>query len=198
MEILFIIVAVIAVYYWLKSSSNKNRDYFLNQKSTDIHSYRNKNDIEFIKNIVARERDSQKQLRDAQIRSARRDISQADNMSGEEFEKYVANIYRDLGFYVELTPKSGDQGVDIIVTLGGGERLAVQTKRYDSRVGNYAVQEVIAGRVFYGCHKAAVVTNNKFTISAKDLARKDGNVELVDRDALSLLITRAANRKNTI
>jgi HJR/Mrr/RecB family endonuclease len=198
MEILLIIVTVIAVYYWCKLSSNKNRDYSSNQKSTDIHSYRNKNDIEFIKNIVARERDSQKQLRDAQIRSAKRNISQADNMSGEDFEKYVANIYRDLGFNVELTPKSGDQGVDIIVTLGGGERLAVQTKRYDSPVGNYAVQEVIAGRVFYGCQKAAVVTNNKFTVSAKDLSKKDGNVELVDRDSLSLLITRAANRKNTI
>mgnify|MGYP003685803023 CR=1 FL=1 len=53
--------------------------------------------------------------------------------------------------------------------------------------GNKAVQEVIAAKQYYNCHKAIVITNNTFTKSAKDLARKC-RVELFDYEVLKKLV----------
>lgn len=82
----------------------------------------------------------------------------------------------------EMTKASGDQGVDLIV-VGGGKKIAVQCKLYAGAVGNDAVQQVMAGRVYYGCDVACVVTNSTFTKSAKDLAVKT-EVELLHYEKL--------------
>ncbi len=110
--------------------------------------------------------------------------NQYDYMTGEDFEAYVAMILRQIGFVnVQLTKGSGDQGVDIIAEKDG-VKYAFQCKRYDKPVGNKAVQEVFAGKFFYHCHAAVVVTNNYFTQSAKDLAYENG-VVLWDREFLN-------------
>lgn len=106
-----------------------------------------------------------------------------DNMTGEEFEMFVAGILKQIGFSnIQLTKGSGDQGVDILAEKEG-MKYAFQCKRYDKPVGNKAVQEVFAGKFFYHCHAAIVVTNNYFTQSAKELAHENG-VVLWDRDYL--------------
>lgn len=110
--------------------------------------------------------------------------NQYDYMTGEDFEVYVATILSQIGFAnVQLTKGSGDQGVDILAEKDG-VKYAFQCKRYDKPVGNKAVQEVFAGKFFYHCHAAVVVTNNYFTQSAKDLAYENG-VVLWDRDFLN-------------
>ena len=89
--------------------------------------------------------------------------NQYDYMTGEDFEVYVAMILQQIGFVnVQLTKGSGDQGVDIIAEKDG-VKYAFQCKRYDKPVGSKAVQEVFAGKFFYHCHAAVVVTNNYFT-----------------------------------
>ena len=113
--------------------------------------------------------------------------NQYDYMTGEDFEVYVAMILQQIGFVnVQLTKGSGDQGVDIIAEKDG-VKYAFQCKRYDKPVGSKAVQEVFAGKFFYHCHAAVVVTNNYFTQSAKELSNENG-VVLWDRDKLNSLI----------
>lgn len=110
-----------------------------------------------------------------------------DYMTGEDFELYVAQMLGNIGFYnIQTTKGSGDQGVDILAEKEG-MKYAFQCKRYDKPVGNKAVQEVFAGKFFYHCHVAIVVTNNYFTQSAKDLAHENG-VVLWDRDYLQKFI----------
>lgn len=110
-----------------------------------------------------------------------------DYMTGEDFELYVAQMLGNIGFYnIQTTKGSGDQGVDILAEKEG-MKYAFQCKRYDKPVGNKAVQEVFAGKFFYHCHVAVVVTNNYFTQSAKDLAHENG-VVLWDRDYLQKFI----------
>ena len=100
--------------------------------------------------------------------------------TGEEFEKFCANFFSLLGFEVELTPKVGDQGADLILTdQDMNERIVVQCKHYSSAVGNKAVQEALSAKEFYKADKAIVVTNSTFTKSAKELAVRAG-VELID------------------
>jgi restriction system protein len=107
-------------------------------------------------------------------------------MNGYDFESFIGSLYEKMGYSVELTPKSGDQGADLIITKLG-ERTAVQTKNYKGKVTNKAIQEVVASKEFYGCITCTVVTNSYFTESALELG-KVNNVKLVDRDELNALI----------
>jgi len=106
-----------------------------------------------------------------------------DLMKGQDFEKFCANLLKLYGFdNVEVTKGSGDQGVDII-GIYKGYRFAVQCKRYSKKLGNSPIQEVVAGKKFYNCQGALVITNNYFTDSAVQLA-KANNVQLWDRKNL--------------
>ena len=95
-------------------------------------------------------------------------------LTGEEFEAYAADVLEDNGFkHVELTPLSGDQGVDILCERGG-HRYAIQCKNYQGAVGNFAVQEAYAGMQYYGCDVAVVLCPGTFTQSARELAASTG------------------------
>ncbi|MBR4858146.1 MAG: restriction endonuclease [Clostridia bacterium] len=111
-------------------------------------------------------------------------ITEFDCMSGIEFEKLCAEILLKNGFKnIELTPHTGDQGVDILAEKGF-IKYAIQCKHYNSPVGNTCVQEVHAGKIYYNCHVGVVMTNSVFTQSAKSLAEATG-VLLWDREILS-------------
>ncbi len=99
--------------------------------------------------------------------------------TGYDFENYVANLYKRLGYTIEkVTKKSGDQGADVIATKDN-YKYVIQAKYYSSHVGNAAVQEIVAAIAMYKANKGIVITNNAFTQSAKELA-KANNIELVD------------------
>jgi hypothetical protein len=105
-----------------------------------------------------------------------------------DFERFLFRVFEVLGYQVQLTKASGDQGVDLVVT-GKGRRLAVQAKGYQGSVSNHAVMEVVAGMAFYQCDSCAVITNSRFTSTAKRLASAHGTVcILVDGTRLVDLI----------
>ncbi len=100
-------------------------------------------------------------------------------MDEYKYEHYVADYLKTHGFYgVKVTKESGDYGVDVIAHKNGC-KYAVQCKYYSNSVGVSAIQEVTAGKAFYHCDKALVVTNSSFTQPAKNLA-KANNVVLLE------------------
>lgn len=107
-------------------------------------------------------------------------------MSGAEFERFVGKLYTRLGYSVSLTRGGADQGVDLILCKDG-QQIAVQAKRWAGPVGNKAVQEAIAGKLYYGCSHAMIITTSTFSNSAVALAAKDPAISLVDGQALSKL-----------
>ena len=110
-----------------------------------------------------------------------------DYMEGHDFEKFCAELLAANGFSnVYVTQESNDQGIDVLAEKLG-VKYAIQCKRYSSDVGNKAVQEVFAGKSYYGCHVGVVLTNRYFTQSAKELAEKT-QIFLWDRDVLEKLI----------
>jgi restriction system protein len=111
----------------------------------------------------------------------------AAEMSGTEFENYVARIARSSGAPVIMTPATGDWGVDIIVGKRPN-RLAVQCKRQARPVGSGAIQEVVAGAPMHDCARTMVVTNHDFTPAARKLAELHG-CELVGGTELGRLRT---------
>jgi hypothetical protein len=117
------------------------------------------------------------------------------DMDGFDFEKYAGELLHNNGFErIEVTQQSGDFGVDIIA-YKDDIKYSIQCKKYSSPVGIKAVQEVIGSKTMNNCHVAVVLSNNYFTNSAKELAKKN-NVLLWDRDKLIDLINNAKSRRN--
>lgn len=97
-------------------------------------------------------------------------VTNQKDMDGVRFEGYCAKLLESNGYKnVELTKASGDQGVDIIATYKK-EKYAVQCKYYATPIGNKAIQEVHAGKSYYNCDRAMVMTNQSFTKGAAELA----------------------------
>jgi restriction endonuclease Mrr len=115
-------------------------------------------------------------------------LEAVDQLDGYDFEGFLTNLYTKMGYNVEQTKLSGDQGADLVV-VKFGEKSVIQAKRYGTKVGNYAVQEIVAAISLYKAQKGMVVTNNYFTSAAIELA-KANNIELIDRDALEKLINK--------
>lgn len=111
-------------------------------------------------------------------------------MDGGEFESFLAEVFRHLGFQVERTGRTGDQGVDLIVRRG--KCIAVQAKCYSGSVGNAAVQEVFAGQAHCKCDSCAVITSSVFTRQARDLAASTGCL-LIEGNQLADLILEKIN-----
>ena len=58
-------------------------------------------------------------------------------LSGTEFEILLKRLFEAMGFSVQITGKSGDQGGDLIANRNG-KRFLVQAKRYAGSVSNSA------------------------------------------------------------
>lgn len=94
-------------------------------------------------------------------------------LDGHEFEHWVADALKRYGWKAEVTRGSGDQGLDVIAEKKG-KRVGLQCKLYGGPVGNKAVQEAHAGKVYYGVDAVGVLTNASFTPSATALAAVTG------------------------
>jgi len=113
-------------------------------------------------------------------------LADVDSMTGISFEHFLVGIFSAQGYTVETTATSGDFGADLIL-VRGETRIAVQAKRWKDMVGVAAVQEALAGRGYYRCNAAWVITSARFTQQARTLA-KQTDVHLIDRNALAQLI----------
>ena len=116
------------------------------------------------------------------------------NMSGSEFEHFCAKLLRLNGYTnVRITPGAGDQGIDIIAEKDD-MKWAFQCKRWgwETHVGNDVVQKTFAGKAFYHCDIAVVITTSSFTHKAEEYARETG-VLLWGQDKLYKLMEKMNN-----
>lgn len=105
-----------------------------------------------------------------------------DDMTGAEFEVFCAEELCRVGWNARVTIQSRDQGVDVVAEKGG-VRIVLQCKLYAQRpVGNKAVQEAAAGKAHEQASYGVVVTNNRYTSAAEQLASTNGILLLHYRD----------------
>ena len=126
-------------------------------------------------------------------------IARIDAMTGEQFEYFVCWLFQARNYKVRRVGTTlyrskqrsvinrfyqtlRDFGADIIAEKEG-ERIAVQAKRCKRPVGKKDVKQVFFALKHYGCHKAVVVSNNRYTQSAKRYASRK-RIGLWDRDLL--------------
>ncbi len=110
-------------------------------------------------------------------------VQRLNEISEGEFERLMASYFRRLGYTVESTPGSGDRGADLLLTTND-RHIVVRLRRQGVPVGNRAVQEALSGRAFYGAYEAWVITNNTFTMAARNDAVVAG-VRLIDGSELA-------------
>lgn len=109
-------------------------------------------------------------------------------MSWRDFEKLVAEAFRQNGFHVvEQGGSSPDGGVDLVLTKAQ-ERYLVQCKHWrNEQVGVKVVRELNGVITAQGARGGFVVTATRFTREAREFAQKT-QIELLDGDALEKLI----------
>ena len=113
-------------------------------------------------------------------------VRELDTLDGIAFEELVCEILCANDFELaENTPASRDFGVDILARKDG-MTYAIQCKCYTAPVGVKAVQEAYAGRDYYDRMVGAVLTNQYFTASAVEAAKKL-KILLWDRDYLEMM-----------
>ena len=86
------------------------------------------------------------------------------------FENHCKEILKQNGWEVKETPNTGDQGVDLIASIQN-LRICIQCKNHRKVIGNKAVQEISAGKLYWKGTHAVLVSKTGFTKSAQKLAR---------------------------
>ena len=105
-------------------------------------------------------------------------IEEVDKLEPRFFEAFVAALFDKQGYYVELTPYSGDKGADVVAHQRGKEEtggLLIQAKhrrQTGGKVDRHAVDEVLAAKSFYeekygATFQLAVITNREFNKPAR-------------------------------
>lgn len=119
-------------------------------------------------------------------------IESLEQISPQQFEKVIAELYKKMGYQVRLTPQTKDQGIDIYakrLSETGTESLAIQCKHYSNRV--VGVEHI---RSLYGViqdqpsiTKGVLITSSEFSKECKEFA-KGKRIELFDADYLCGLL----------
>jgi hypothetical protein len=108
-------------------------------------------------------------------------------MTGRNFVNFLAQVFEEHGYTVEMTGKKGQVGIDLVVARDG-TRVAIQAKAAPlGMVDSKVVDGTHAGKATYGCDGAAVITGAQFMPSARQLADRLG-CKLIDGSQIPDLI----------
>jgi restriction system protein len=126
----------------------------------------------------------------AQARRAELKLAQLTTLSPETFEEFVAELFEALGYEVEQTGGTGDEGADL--RLRRKDLLAIVQCKYHKRgvVGSPELQRFLGTVHHTGSHKGFFVTTSTFSLAAEKFVA-DHPIELVDGPRLVELVQEA-------
>jgi HJR/Mrr/RecB family endonuclease len=114
-----------------------------------------------------------------------------------EFEHVTAEIFRQLGFEARVTPASGDEGLDVILSRNG-RKIGVQCKQYKNPVGPGAIREFSGSLMAADLTKGYFVTTSDFTEAAKQAAKKSKvEIRLISGEQIGALRNQVDEHINT-
>ena len=104
-----------------------------------------------------------------------------------QFETFCAELYRELGYQVEVTPPVADGGFDLDM-FRSGERTLVECKCFkpDNPVGRPVLQKLFGANATENANRLIAVTTSTFSRGAIAYAKEVG-IELVEgRDLVAM------------
>ncbi len=100
-------------------------------------------------------------------------------LSPGAFERYVAELFHNKGYKVNVRGRSGDRGVDLELARSDNRRAIVQCKRYRNPIGPEIIRELFGTMIHEGAHHAFLVTTAEISPAAREWA-KDKPMTLID------------------
>lgn len=111
------------------------------------------------------------------------------NMTGYQFENYISELLKKMGFEVEVTQYTNDGGIDLIATcekpIFSGKYI-IQCKKWSTSVGQPEVRDLYGVVMDQRANKGVLITTSDFTAQAYNFA-KGKNLELINGDLLRVL-----------
>lgn len=95
-------------------------------------------------------------------------------MTPEEYEHYVAQLFKEMGYETNVTSYSNDYGVDVFAFIGE-EKIAIQVKKYgdsNRKINRDVFLKLHGSKDYFDCTKAIVVTDGSIMPDAKQVAEK--------------------------
>ena len=116
-----------------------------------------------------------------------RSLSDLKRMHPFKFEDYIAKLYKNMGYSVKQTKRTGDGGKDMIATKNG-QTYFVECKRYSDPINVHKMRDFIGACVLGGKDvKGIYVTTSSFTNDAKSAANRIG-IQMIDGNKLMSMI----------
>ena len=117
-------------------------------------------------------------------------LAQLTSLSPETFEEFVAELFEALGYQVEQTGGTGDEGADL--RLRRKDVLAIVQCKYHKRgvVGSPELQKFLGTIHHTRSHKGFFVTTSTFSLAAEKFVA-DHPIELIDGSRLVELVQEA-------
>jgi len=109
------------------------------------------------------------------------------------FEETVGSVFKSLGYHIQVTGYSGDDGVDVILE-NESSKIGVQVKRYRNSIKVEQIRSLVGALVLKGMTKGIFVSTSTFQSGATNTVNrfeeKGYSIELYDAkrfyDALRL------------
>jgi len=105
--------------------------------------------------------------------SRRRKLDFWRSLSGVAFEHELAKLFRLAGYQADVTPPSGDKGVDIVL-MKDGRKGIVQCKAHKVQIGPNIVRELYGTAMHFNSDFAILASVSGFTRGAAQFADEKG------------------------
>lgn len=92
------------------------------------------------------------------------------SLTGFQFEQELGTLYSRLGYSVESTPRTGDEGIDIILRKDGKTTI-VQCKRQNAPAGPAIARELFGSMTAFGADNGILACTGGFTRGVVDFVR---------------------------
>jgi restriction system protein len=89
-----------------------------------------------------------------------------------KFEEIVGSVFANYGYQIRVTSYSGDEGIDVIVLDGDGDKtIGVQVKRYKGTIGAEQIRSFVGALYLKDITTGIFVATSQFTRGAKATAQ---------------------------
>lgn len=88
------------------------------------------------------------------------------------FEEVVADVYKGLGYYVQVTGYSNDGGIDVVLRNSAEKIIGVQVKRYKNKIKVEQIRAFAGALVLAGYNRGIFVTTSDFQPGALKAVNK--------------------------
>ena len=132
---------------------------------------------EKVQNYENAQRDYQRSLESAQRERQRRREEYWESLRGVEFEESLAQLYSSLGYAVEITKGSGDEGVDLFLQKDETV-IVVQCKGHQKPIGVGAIRDLYGAMIHFKADSAVLACPCGFTVGVIKFA-SDKPIQLI-------------------